>query len=153
MPRVWIKMHLHQELFDETNRWLPLETGGMLLGYKDINHDIIITNLIDSGPEAVHKKKSFIPDGNYQQSELNKIYKESNSITTYLGDWHSHPLDHAYMSWLDRKTIKKIAKTETAREPNPIFIIIGTLLTEAKCWKYNKKKYKNIELLEIKLFI
>lgn len=151
-PLVWIESNLYQTIFDESNKMLPLETGGMLLGYKDINNSIVITNLVDAGPKAIHKNSSFIPDGAYQQSELSRIYMKSERITTYLGDWHSHPYGYSYMSCTDRKTIKNIAKTETAREPNPIFIIIGTKISEAKCWRYNEKKDKNIELLEIKIF-
>lgn len=150
MPVVWIKLNLYQVLFEKTNNCLPVETGGMLLGYKDIYNDIVITNLISPGPNAIHKMWSFIPDGEYQQSELDKIYTSSNRITTYLGDWHSHPYSPSYMSWLDRKTIRKIAKTKDAREPNPIFIIVGTIPTEAKCWRYNGEK--NIERLKIKPF-
>jgi hypothetical protein len=56
------------------------------------------------------------------------------------------------MSWQDRKTLKKIAKTKSAREPNPIFIIIGTEPIEVKCWKYNKDVFKQIEQIEIKLY-
>jgi integrative and conjugative element protein (TIGR02256 family) len=152
MPIVWIKHRLYQKLFEETYNRLPFETGGMLLGYKDIYSNMVITNLISAGPNAIYKKRSFVPDGEYQQSELSNIYISSKRTTTYLGDWHSHPYDHSYMSWRDRKTIKKIAKTESTRESNPIFIIIGTILKEAKCWRYNDKKYKNIELLEIRIF-
>lgn len=152
MIKVWIKTNLYDKLFKESKDWLPLETGGMLLGYKDIYKDIIITNLIDAGPNANHGSSSFIPDGEYQQSELSKIYTKSKSIITYLGDWHSHPYNHSYMSWRDRKTIRKIAKTETSREPNPIFIIIGTIPSEAKCWRFNKKKKRKLEELEIKLY-
>ena len=152
MQVVWIKHSLFYKLFEETNNKLPLETGGKLLGYKDVYNNIVISDLIGPGPNAVHKKYSFIPDGEYQQNELTRIYFESSRITTYLGDWHSHPYENSYMSWRDKKTLKKIAKTKSAREPNPIFIIIGTKTNEAKCWKYNKDTFECIESLEIKVY-
>lgn len=152
MQVVWIKDNLYKKLFAETNEMLPLETGGMLLGYKDELNNIVITNLVGAGPKAIHNKYSFTPDGEYQQNELSRIYFESDRITTYLGDWHSHPYQNAYMSWRDRTTLKKIANTKAAREPNPIFIIIGTAPIEVKCWRYNMDEYKQIELLEIKIY-
>lgn len=97
MIKVWIKTNLYEKLFKESNDWLPLETGGMLLGYKDIYNDIVITNLIEAGPNAIHKSSSFIPDGVYQQAELSNIYTKSDRMTTYLGDWHSHPYSHSYI--------------------------------------------------------
>lgn len=152
MQLVWIKHHLYEKLFEETNKKLPLETGGMLLGYKDEYNDIVITELIGAGPNAVHNEYSFAPDGKYQQNELSRIYYESDRIFTYLGDWHSHPYQNSYMSGRDLKTLKKIAKTKSAREPNPIFIIIGTRPSEAKCWKYNTNVNRHIELLEIEVY-
>lgn len=153
MQIVWIEQSLFNKLFEETNKKLPLETGGVLVGYKDIYNNIVVTDLIGAGPNAIHKKYSFIPDGKYQQIELSRIYFESNRIKTYLGDWHSHPYQNSYLSWRDRRTLKKIAKTKTAREPNPLFIIVGTKRWNLKCWKYIGEKQKKTEVLEVRTYV
>lgn len=152
MQIVWINSNILKKLFEETYDFLPLETGGVLLGYKDVLNNIVITDLIDAGPNAVHGESYFIPDGGYQQDELSRIYLQSKRITTYLGDWHSHPGQSAYMSWRDRKTLKKIAKTKDARAPNAVFLIIGTEPEEIKCWRFNSSFRKYIEPMEVKPF-
>lgn len=152
MIKVWIKKKTFNKFIQETNKWFPLETGGILLGYKDKNNDIVVVKLIEAGPNAVRKNYFFNSDGDFQQLELSKIYIRSKGVVTYLGDWHSHPLTNSYMSFLDRKTICKIAKTETSKETNPIFIVVGTSPFEVKCWRYNENRNNNLEPLKIKLY-
>ncbi len=152
MPIVWINRKLYNFLIEETVKKLPLETGGMLLGYKDIYCDIVITDLIGPGPKAKYARDSFIPDGKYQQIELSRIYFESARLKTYLGDWHSHPYENSHMSFADHKTLIKIAKTKSARVPNPIFIIVGTKSYTPRCWRYNGNINPNTELTEIKIY-
>jgi len=120
------------------------------MGYKDPANDIFVKELVGAGPNAVHEKEKFIPDGKFQQAALSLIYKKSKGHVTYLGDWHSHPERGAYMGELDISTIAKIAKTPSSREPNPIFVIIGTSPREVKCWRYQKEMKDCLEELEVK---
>lgn len=150
--KTWIKKELLRNLMVETQNFLPYETGGILLGYKTFEGDTVISELIPAGPNARHERHFFIPDGDFQQNQLEKFYYSSNGVITYLGDWHSHPYHEAYMSILDRKTIKKIANTASSQIENPIFIIIGTLSWEVKCWRYDEKSNENLEQVHLIAF-
>jgi len=150
--KVWLKKNLREKIIEDSQSFLPLETGGMLIGYKDIFGNLVITILIDGGPDAIRLEDSFIPDGKFQQEKLEEFFHQSRGVLTYLGDWHSHPYSYPYMSNLDLKTIKKIAKYKSSKTPNPIFIIIGTSESEIKCWMYKKSKESIVVELPIELF-
>jgi integrative and conjugative element protein (TIGR02256 family) len=150
--KVWLEMKLYRHIISESRKFSPLETGGMLIGYKDIYKNLVITNLIEAGPNALRFDNMFMPDGKYQQNELSKIFIETNGVHTFLGDWHSHPNSSAYMSELDLKTIKEIANSKAARTPNPIFLIFGTIERNIKCWRYVGKRNYSVEQLMVDFY-
>lgn len=126
----------------------PLETGGMLLGYMK-NNDYFIKDHVKAGNKAIHLKDYFLPDGNYQQPILEEKYLASDGRITFLGDWHSHPYNKAYMSSLDRKTLAKISSDKNAQISTPIFIILGTLPFEIKGWEYLNGVFKEHKIIII----
>jgi integrative and conjugative element protein (TIGR02256 family) len=77
------------EIVAECERSLPHETGGCLVGYW-ATREIVITEMIGPGPNALHAELNFAPDHEWQVSEIARTYEESNFVHTYLGDWHSH---------------------------------------------------------------
>lgn len=110
-------------------QWAPLETGGLLLGWRDGN-DRIVAGLIGAGDKAVHSRQSFEPDHEFQVKELNKVFTRTNGDLDYLGDWHTHPAGHVAMSWRDRRTLRKIGRTVgdalmVILDPSPDRSIIG----------------------------
>jgi integrative and conjugative element protein (TIGR02256 family) len=104
----------------------PDETGGCFLGYYiEKNKEIVITDSIGPGPNAVHKKFYFKPDNKWQAEEIAKIYNESGRLHTYLGDWHVHSTPYDELSWKDKRTLRRIAKYTPARVKNPIMGIMS----------------------------
>ena len=123
--KLWIPNKLYQILVFEADKNVPFETGGVFMGYYAKNQDIVVTNLISAGENAVHKKNRFTPDQNYQLEEIASIYKEEDGTITYLGDWHTHPTSKAELSFLDKRTLTKIACTPESKNKIPIMIILG----------------------------
>lgn len=115
-------------LESEARTWTPYETGGMLLGYHDgespSRRRLVITDTIPAGPRAERRKRRFVPDGEWQQTRLTDTYKRSHRITTYLGDWHSHPFGHPRPSWVDRKTFARVAASEDSGTRFPLMLIL-----------------------------
>lgn len=48
-------------------------------------------------------------------------------MTTYLGDWHSHPDTAPSPSRKDKRTARKVARAGDARAPHPLTIIAGSI--------------------------
>lgn len=124
--KAWLPAVLARAIRDEAERTFPLETGGVLLGYwAEECRELVITHATGPGPNAVHRTHSFIPDYEYQEAEVARLYEESGRISTYLGDWHSHPLEGVHLSRRDRRTLNRIAGSAEARAPVPVMAVIG----------------------------
>jgi integrative and conjugative element protein (TIGR02256 family) len=112
------------------------------MGYwSDPCTEIVITDVIGPGPTAIHRKKSFIPDTSYQEAEVARIYSEADRISSYLGDWHTHPFGSSYLSYRDKRTLQRIAKYGDARCPTPVMAIIsgGDDDWRMRVWKYEER--------------
>lgn len=110
----------------EATRAFPLETGGLLLGYDDpATAQVVIRQVVGPGPRAAHGLSRFFPDHDYHRRETARIYASSGRITSYLGDWHSHPGGGTALSPTDRRTLARIARAQTARAPRPIMIVLA----------------------------
>jgi integrative and conjugative element protein (TIGR02256 family) len=132
--RVWIPQTVLETIVHQAAAAVPLETGGMLIGYADPDDDtrLEIIGLIDAGPAAVRKRHRFVPDGPWQCAQLAKRYAESGRIHTFIGDWHSHPGGTCTPSWRDRRTAVKVGAHTDSRMPRPLTLITaGT----AKRWR------------------
>lgn len=122
----------------------PWETGGVLMGYwAEPLVEVVITNAIGPGPKAIHKEKGFAPDAEYQEKEIANIYEASGRLSTYLGDWHTHPRGSTRLSIRDKRTLRRIAVANNARCPVPIMAVLGgggkdKWLLEIWQYKYQK---------------
>ncbi len=118
-----------EEMQTEAKRALPDETGGMLLGYVvpvSAPERIVVEAVLGPGPDAKHSSHRFEPDSDWQDERLAEVYADSRRTTTYLGDWHSHPLDVAVPSRRDRRTARRIARKKSARMPRPLMLILSS---------------------------
>lgn len=133
----------------EANRVFPFETGGVLMGYwVDPGGEVVITHATGPGPRAVHGLYSFNPDADYQEEEIARHYEASGRLHSYLGDWHTHPRESAYLSRRDRRTLRKIATCPEARAPIPIMAVLGAGKPEwlLGIWKYSPTRLGRIIL-------
>jgi len=110
-------------ILEETEEHAPLETGGVLLGYRDRRHrELFVSELVAAGPEAVRESHRFHPDGPWQRARIAERYEASKNTLAYLGDWHSHPKGSG-PSPLDHGTARRISRTARAGCPHPVFLI------------------------------
>jgi integrative and conjugative element protein (TIGR02256 family) len=132
--RLFLPNGLLEELEAEAQNWAPRETGGMLLGYHIDNggatHELVVIDTVDAGPRARRRRWWFAPDGPWQQEQLERVYRSSGRVGSYLGDWHSHPRGRPRPSMLDRRTYARVAaepETGTAR-PLVLILAVGSTL-------------------------
>lgn len=145
----WIRRSVSNSLLVEAERVSPYETGGCLIGYWVVPFkEVVVTQAIGPGPNAVHKKYEFKPDHEWQESEIARIYQESGRLHTYLGDWHTHPnTSNTRLSCRDLQTLNRIAKCESARAQVPLMAILaGSYSWTAKIWSYQLISLGNIQL-------
>lgn len=123
----WVNRLALLQVSEEIDRSDSLETGGVLIGYwsQDLKH-VVIVHSVGPGPLAVHSRDSFLPDGNFHEKEIARLYDESGRTCTYLGDWHTHPIGGTELSRWDRRTLQVIARSPEARARTPIMAIIDT---------------------------
>lgn len=122
---VWIAHAALVMLWEEAEEHIPLETGGLLLGYRVSAIETVVTQLVGPGLTASHRKDGFAPDSDYQEAELGRIYGETDGKVTYLGDWHTHPGSSPYPSLKDQRTIARIARAQEARCELPLMVLVG----------------------------
>ena len=103
----------------------PLETGGVFMGWHADKHNIVVSMVFGPGSNAKHKRTSFEPDHSWQLNKIAEHYRSSGNQDTYLGDWHSHPdSTRGSLSMIDRKALRKIIRTPSARCSTPIMAIL-----------------------------
>lgn len=124
--KIWVSDLGWQQLCRSADSGYPLETGGMLFGYQADNADYVICSIVGPGPRAIHRRYSFIPDADYQQSELEKLHRLSRGRGTYLGDWHTHTAGGAELSVKDKKTLARIAKESTGCSVSPVMLVLAS---------------------------
>jgi integrative and conjugative element protein (TIGR02256 family) len=113
----------------EAGSWGAQETGGMLLGYR-AGRQIVVQAVVGPGPKARHSRGSFSPDGAWQETEFTLVYEQSGRMTTYLGDWHSHPGGGLAPSRRDLRTARRVAATPEARTREPLTMILAPVANQ-----------------------
>lgn len=122
--KVWLSRDVQRDIEAECSRYDDLETGGVLLGYWNDTFDVpVIAEVVGPGPQAVHRSRSFVPDSEFHELEIDRHYRASNGVLTYLGDWHSHPKGNADLSKKDIATLARIAAFPSARVPRPLMLV------------------------------
>jgi integrative and conjugative element protein (TIGR02256 family) len=105
---------------------IPVETGGVLAGFKDDKGNIIIKKASGPGPKAVQTSLTFEKDIEFCQNFLNEIYS-INSKIVYVGEWHSHPSNNNKPSHTDLKSLSDIAEQKDYLTEIPIMIIFSKM--------------------------
>lgn len=110
----------------EADRVAPAETGGVVLGWSNTDRrEVVVTNALGPGPEAVHTATGFLPDGEWHDREVDHVYQRSGRLVTYLGDWHTHPGGRGLLSLTDFRTLARISRNPEARAPQPLMLILA----------------------------
>lgn len=132
----WIANTALSAIVAEAEGSYPAETGGLLLGYWSAPYtEVVITDIIDPGPQSIHEPTRFVPDADYQENELARRFCLDPARLGYLGDWHSHPRGTGMLSRQDRKTLTDIATCVEARAPVPLMAVVALSPGVSTDWK------------------
>lgn len=153
--RCFVPQHIFSGMLREAELRSPLETGGVLLGVADAL-DVWVDEFVGPGPGGRHRKTTFVPDSDFQAREIAAIYERSGRRATYLGDWHTHPNSTPHISWRDKRTLRTIARSRAARQPEPLMLIFGGGNPwEAIAWRCKRPPWYQlgVEVIVLKLVI
>ncbi len=77
-------------------RHLPNETGGVLLGKVDYEHQIVyVATILPSPSDSEEWPTSYIRGIRGLYKSVEKLRKVTHNDLVYVGEWHSHPVGHS----------------------------------------------------------
>lgn len=152
---VWLAHRALAAMQREGAELFPLETGGILLGWRR-GVDRIVVDVVGPGRNALHGRIRFLPDHRWQVSEITRTFHATGGDIDYLGDWHTHPDGFAQMSSEDVKTLTRISR----RVPGALMLILAGpdfAAGDFGCWKAGARegflgRRITIEPQQVKLF-
>lgn len=121
---VWLGRDHWDALQRAADVWAPFEVGGILLGYRN-GTDTVVTHLVGPGDNAHHAWYGFSPDEAYQRDTALRVFAQTDGVSRYLGDWHTHPGAPARLSSIDKRTLRRIARSAEAQCPAPLMLVLG----------------------------
>ena len=102
----------------------PLETGGILIGYYNCQHDTaVITEVIGPPADSVKERTRFYRGVRGLQPVLDDRWQQRGY---YLGEWHCHPNGSPEPSLADLRQMRGIANDVSLQCPEPLLIIVGS---------------------------
>ena len=100
------------------------ETGGVLIGYYNPNHDMaFVTEVASAPPDSKHGTSWFHRGVKGLTIKLKEYWRKTGSF--YLGEWHYHPGAAPHPSPTDSSQMALIASSLLYACPEPILLIIG----------------------------
>jgi integrative and conjugative element protein (TIGR02256 family) len=156
--RLWLSEAHAAAIRAEAECRYPLETGGILVGYRGGDSGNVITDVIGPGLNAKHGRTWFLPDHRFHDKEVARLYEQSGRHHVYLGDWHSHPNGPISLSWKDTRTLRRIATDRHARLREPVMLIVAGSLNQGwalACFQTTRVRWigLSVERLELTSFI
>lgn len=120
-PSIDVLSDAHEAIASETAKRLPIETGGILLGYREADNLVVTHALVVDGNGAT--KDRYVRDdvrANERLAEFLSDRAEDDPIG-YVGEWHSHPAPSG-PSAIDRSAMRAAAKAADG----PVALLIFT---------------------------
>ncbi len=134
----------YDKIISECEKYMSLETGGILIG--NYSKDNIIAYIKDSySPnDSKHFKSRFFRGTAGINKILDKKWREGEY---YLGEWHYHPNSSSDSSRIDDTQMITFSNNKKLNCPQPILLIIGGNLSN---WSLNAYIYKDNKKIILK---
>ena len=102
-----------------------VETGGILIGFRDTNGSMQVLAATAAGPKAVEERNRFERDHKYCQDRLDEAAAKYGEHGQYIGEWHSHLQTQPQPSARDIESLTGIADAPNYHTNEPIMLIAG----------------------------
>lgn len=125
------------------------ENGGIIVGILNpVRKRIVITDVTEPQKKDKCSSYRFKRDVYGHQEIMDQLWKESDNIKTYLGEWHTHNERIPKPSFVDRRNWINISK----RKQNSdwlFFVIVGT--QKIGIWTIEDGKIEQMSMGELEL--
>lgn len=112
------------------------ETGGILIGRHVNATTLKIMRASPPGPRAMHRRIAFSRDTRFLQRYLDEIHDRTAGAEDYVGEWHVHPALDAPPSYVDRRSLFRIARRSNYATDNPVLAIVENVPAERRLRVY-----------------
>lgn len=86
---------LIEKLRRERSESAPNETGGIILGYVDLNiNAIVIADGLSAPPDSTFSPTSFVRGKEGVLESVQEASRRTAGVVGYIGEWHCHPPGH-----------------------------------------------------------
>ncbi len=130
----------------------PRETGGTLVGhYSEDRLEAFVTCALEAKAGARKQRARFYRPPDNVDGQLARIYQESEGLTHYLGEWHTHPDAGPMPSPTDLSTLRGLAKSRSVATDTPFLVILGgdfQTVAMVSCTLAEKTEHISIGLYE-----
>jgi hypothetical protein len=103
-----------------------IESGGIIVGkLNPAEKQVIATDITEPQQKDKCTKNTYKRAEYGHQEIMDNLWKESEYVKTYIGEWHTHNQRVPHPSWIDQRNWLQISK----RRQNSIwlfFVIVGT---------------------------
>lgn len=100
------------------------EYGGILLGRVSDNGSVFIDIATIPNKLDISKSLSFLRNSKSSQVIIERLWKKSNGVINYLGEWHTHPFSSNIPSIYDKLMLNDSLSTNTINFDFIIMIIV-----------------------------
>jgi len=105
----------------ESANGMPNETGGVLVGCERLE-GTLVSHCTGPGPRAIREPTFFQRDGEFVQTEVDRVHRDTSGHCDYVGEWHSHPAPVG-PSPRDKRSMRWIGMNPRYARPNPIMLL------------------------------
>ncbi|HET7417074.1 MAG TPA: Mov34/MPN/PAD-1 family protein [Solirubrobacterales bacterium] len=148
LKRVLIEPAVRASLVGHTRTKPDVETGGILLGRRTDIDTLLLTRASPPGPQARHRRFSFLRDTAFLQDYLDAAHARSGGGEDYVGEWHVHPALGAPPSRTDRRSLRRIARSSRYAVAEPVLLIVEHSPPELRlrCYRFAGRSRRGTEL-------
>lgn len=127
------------------------ETGGILIGRK-VGDAVDVTVASGPGPRAVRRRHFFLRDKTFLQGVLDREVVRTDGVVEYVGEWHVHPALDAPPSFVDRRSLWRIARRRNYPTNRPLLLIVEKTRGKQRLRAYEfvakpKKSYRELPIV------
>lgn len=131
--KVRISSALERKLYDQRQRKLPNETGGVLIGSTDFEHRICyIVDALDPPADSKEYPCAFIRGSDGLKEAVDNVIEITGGNLKYVGEWHSHPTNSTCASSDDKILLASIAAYTSLQGDLGCMLIVGE--TQMSCY-------------------